>query len=428
MMGIPVLLAISVPTLLTLAEAERIGSSEQPDLRQQHALSEAASARTEEAYAPLLPQLGANGQYSRQTANFTARPGSVPSGVASAQSRTSFDTFNYFSFGITASQLLYDFGQAKGRHDSARASGDAAIENEAASRLKVAAAIRVAFFGARAQKELVDVAKRTLASEEKHFAQVQGFVEVKTRPAIDLAQARQGLANAKFQLISAEGSYATAKAALNQTMGVLWPTTYDVANDDLAAVNGEAGPVESLIDQATSTRHELTALDKQVEAARFTEIATHGGYGPTVGVSTTLSEAGTQLGSMTWNWNAQAQANWPLFEGGITTAKLREAQATRLALEAQREGLRQSVRLEVQRARISIETALAGLAAASEVVASAEERLGLAEGRYAAGVGTLLELSDAQLGATTAAAQKVQAQYTLASARAQLLLALGRER
>ena len=71
-------------------------------------------------------------------------------------------------------------------------------------------------------------------------------------------------------------------------------------------------------------------------------------------------------------------------------------------------------------------SARASLAASGEVVASARERLRLAEGRYQAGLGSGLELSDAQVGFTAAAAQEVKARFTLALARAQLATALGR--
>jgi outer membrane protein len=53
-------------------------------------------------------------------------------------------------------------------------------------------------------------------------------------------------------------------------------------------------------------------------------------------------------------------------------------------------------------------------------------RLTLAEGRYQAGVGNVIELGDSQVALTTAAAQEVQAIFNLATARAKLLQALGR--
>jgi outer membrane protein len=50
----------------------------------------------------------------------------------------------------------------------------------------------------------------------------------------------------------------------------------------------------------------------------------------------------------------------------------------------------------------------------------------LAEGRYDAGVGNVIELGDAQVALTSAEVQAVQADYNISSARAQLLNALGR--
>ena len=58
---------------------------------------------------------------------------------------------------------------------------------------------------------------------------------------------------------------------------------------------------------------------------------------------------------------------------------------------------------------------------------NAKERLRLAERRYQTGVGSLIDLGDAQVAQTTAAAQLVQAEFTLSTARAQLVRALGRE-
>ena len=57
---------------------------------------------------------------------------------------------------------------------------------------------------------------------------------------------------------------------------------------------------------------------------------------------------------------------------------------------------------------------------------AAQQRLELAEGRYRTGVGSAIELGDAQIAVTNAAAQVVQADYRLSTARAQLLRALGR--
>jgi outer membrane protein len=84
------------------------------------------------------------------------------------------------------------------------------------------------------------------------------------------------------------------------------------------------------------------------------------------------------------------------------------------------------MRLEVDQARLAVRAAKAAIVASDEAVQNARERLKLAEGRYQTGVGNAIELGDAQLAMTSTQAQKVQAEYNLASARAALLKALGR--
>ena len=81
----------------------------------------------------------------------------------------------------------------------------------------------------------------------------------------------------------------------------------------------------------------------------------------------------------------------------------------------------------MQQAVLQIRTAKATIGAANDALANARERLRLAEGRYAQGVGSILELGYAQLALTNAAAQVVQAEINLATARAQLIAALGKQ-
>ena len=83
------------------------------------------------------------------------------------------------------------------------------------------------------------------------------------------------------------------------------------------------------------------------------------------------------------------------------------------------------MRAEVREAQLAVRAAKAAAIATQELDSAAAERLRLAEGRYAAGAGTIIELEDAQLAATTAKAQVVQVRVQLAVARAELLHALG---
>jgi len=71
--------AAAAPEALTLEHALAVAREHQPQLRQARAATESARARADQARASLLPQVEGSAVYSRSTANYVARPGSLPS-------------------------------------------------------------------------------------------------------------------------------------------------------------------------------------------------------------------------------------------------------------------------------------------------------------------------------------------------------------
>ncbi|KFE64866.1 TolC family protein [Hyalangium minutum] len=406
-------------SVLSLEEALQNAQSRQPQLRQAQAETEAARARADQRKASLLPQVNASASYQRSTSGST--------GTDTVDPGTTSPRGSGFSVGATASQLLYDFGQTSGRWRSSQSSAEAQASSAEQTQLEVQANVRTAYFSVLAQQSLVQVAKETLQNEETHLRQVQAQVEVGTRPEIDLLQQRTSLANARLQLIQAQTTYATSKAQLNQAMGLEGATDYTVQEVTTAAVEGEEQPLDTLVDSALTNRPDLAASAAQLRAQELQLTATRRGYWPSLSAAVNGSDSGTNLSQTQWNLTGQLVLSWPLFQGGITRAQVREQEATLTSLQAQRDTLRQQVRLEVERAQLSVHSSRESLAAAEEALANARERLRLAEGRYTAGVGNIIELGDAQVQATNAASQRVQAEYQIATARTELARALGRQ-
>jgi outer membrane protein len=413
------LLTAGAGPILTLDEAVAAARQGQPTLRQARAATAASEARAGEARAGLMPRLDANLGYSRSSTNspLTTAP-------------DSWDSSGHWNAGLTAKMLLWDFGGTTGRYRAAREAANAQQATERATTSQVLLNVRTNFFAARARKDLVTVAEETLANQEAHLKQIQGFVEVGTRPEIDLAQARTDRANAEVTRIGAVANYQTAKAQLNQAMGIEASTDFDVANDQLPAVAGEDSSIEALLDEALKARPEVASLEAQRRSQEASVTSARGGWFPSLGVQAGLTDAGPDITvprDLSWNWSAGATLDWNLFQGGMTSSLVREAEAGLETVKAQEANLRLQVRLELEQARFAVSSARAKLVATGEALAAARDRLRLAEGRYNAGSGSALELGDAQLQVTLAGAQQVGAEYELASARAQLLVSLGRQ-
>jgi len=415
----------TLPDQLSLEKALQIGRMLQPQRREAHAQTDAAHARVDEAVSNLLPQVNLNLGYKRATNNFAPTGGGTQNGM-NATPAPSFNTFNFFTNSLNATQLIWDFGQTWQKQKAARASAEQQEDTERATQLTSDLAIRSALYTARANRDAVGVARETLANQNKHVEQIQAFTEVGTRPEVDLLQARTDQANAEVTLINAQNDYATARALLNQAMGVEAQANYEVTGEASTPLAGEDAPLETLVDQALGARPDVAAKIAALRAQDLNNKATEGRYGPALAATTGLTYNGRGIDGLVWNWGGGFTLQWAIFEGGNVRASVREGSALSAAARAEIDIARQQARVEVDQARLTIIAGKAAIAAAERSLANAKARLDLAEVRYRTGVGNGIELSDAQLAATNAGFQRLQALLKLDTARAQLQKALGR--
>ena len=419
--------------VVTLAEALRAARAHQPSLDLARGNSVTARGVADQVRGALLPQVSAGGSDQVGTAAFVPQPGGATnnntsgmSTMSQASTETVHTGVQLWKGAINANQLIYDFGETINRWKAARVAADAVDASGRVTAAQVDYNARSAFFTARAAKDLVGVARDTLANQEKHLAQVQGFVEVGTHPEIDLTQAKADRATAQLQLITAENNYATARAMLNQAMGVERSIDYDLSDEEMPAVQGEDGPVEMLVSDAKLSRPEMANLRLNLKSQELGLRSAHDMYWPNLGFNGFVNESGARLNDLTWNVTGTFTLSVPLLQGGAIDAQIHQAEGQVTQAHAQLETEQQQVRLDVEQARLGVRAAKAAITAAEDALANTRDRLRLAEGRYSTGVGSIIELGDAQVALTTAAAQKVSAEYQLYTARAQLVKALGK--
>jgi outer membrane protein len=427
-------LALTARTV-TLEEAERAAAAQRPDIRLADANTAAGVALGEQARAPLLPQVKLEGLYERTTGNRPQKPGHVNN------YGNTFDTFNWYDAEVAVNQLIWDFGQTTNRLGAARARAVGLGDSAVSTRLQAIADVRRAYFRASAQRSLVGVARQTLGNRQRHLEQIRGFVHAGTRPDIDLAQAIADEANARVQVIRADNGYAIARAELNQAMGTTGDTDYDVTGQALPPQPGEGSALGPLIDEAIRARPDLAAMEAQIRAQELTVRATRDGYWPTLSLLAGANAAGQSFGrsyvldnfgqvqpygGIAWNLFGGLQVTWPVFQGFLTRGEVHQASATLDGLRAQHDALIDQVWVAVEQAALDVVAAREALVASRQALDGARARLRMADGRYTAGVGSIIELSDAELAAALAGAQAVGAEYDLSSARTALCLALGR--
>ena len=125
------------------------------------------------------------------------------------------------------------------------------------------------------------------------------------------------------------------------------------------------------------------------------------------------------------SWSAGLTLSWMLWDGGKSRANVRIAQAGVMSAIAERDALLVALTTGLESARAEIIANRAAVEASREAVTAAQAQLKLAEARYKQGLGSQIELADAQTAVTTAEGNLIQAEWQLATAWTSLRRALG---
>lgn len=405
-----------VGRLLSLDEAVAIGLSTQPQIQARLYDYAAARHRVSQALAPLLPQLTGTVSATRslQTTLSTSSGTLTP-----VQSNRQFgDTF----FGqVALSQLLFDFGKAMAATDAARKLATVALESIELQRQLIALAVKEAYTNINFSQRLIAVAQQSFDRAQLNLRSARGFFEVGTRPKSDVARAEVDVANARVDIIRARNAQRLARVALNTAMGI------DVDVPTQIQDNLLYEPVQfdrqQLRAEALRQRPEHRQTKLQVEVTEAQERQAYRNFFPNISGTGTYGGTQTELNE---SWSLGLTLSWTLFDGGNLIAKHQEAKANLDAARARVKASELDIIQNVEQAEISAEEAQERIQAAQAAVASAEENFRLAQGRFDAGVGTILELTDAQLALTQAQNTETQALSDFRIALYRLERALGR--
>ena len=332
------------------------------------------------------------------------------------------EVFNSYSSSISLSQNLYDFGRTKTQVKIQEFNRDAFRSDLDDIRAQVRLGVKQAYFGLLLAGRNRDLAREVVGQFQHHLDQAKGFFEVGTKPKFDVTKAEVDLSNAKLNLIRAENAIRLARVALNNAMGVPAAPEYEV-EDQLSFKRAEID-LEETIRKAYERRPDLKSVDLQKRSLeQAVELARKGDY-PFVTGNAGYGWGGGSF-PLDQGWSFGAQINVPIFSGFLTKYQITEAQANLDVLAANENLLRQNVVQEIKQAWLNLQEAADRSAAAELTVRQAEENLELANGRYAAGVGSPIEVTDALVAASNAKADKIAALYDYKLAEAGLEKAAG---
>jgi len=301
----------------------------------------------------------------------------------------------------------------------------AAADPARVTRQDVAFRVRVAYYLLLAAEKQVAATRETVTAKEAVFRQAQEFFSQGIRAKVDVARAEANLYEARTALIRAESNREIGRVELANAMG-LSSLGGRVPAEPAASPALLSGLEESLRDAFTA-RAELRQYAALKNAAEATVKTARSGHFPILSGTASVGYADSTFPPDGNVWAVGVNLTVPIFSGFSTVEREKETRASLRAAEARQSNLKLRIANEVESAWLSARDAAARIASTGKEVAAATENRDLAMGRYQEGVGSIIEVTDAQSQALDAETARIQAGYDYHAAMARLDRALGKE-
>lgn len=322
-------------------------------------------------------------------------------------------------------QTIYDFGRTSGAAATARGNSAAAGEALAITRQDIAFRVRAAFYLLLAAGKQVTATRETVEAREAVFRQAREFFSQGIRSKVDVTRAEANLYSAKTALIRAENNEEIGRIELANAIGVPSLGERTLVEPHSASV---AVPEQNrVLREAFTNRSELKRLAALKAAATGALKTARSGYLPVLSGAASVGYADRYFPPGGNVWTVGLNLTVPIFSGFSTVEQEKQAAAALRAVEAQQDNLKLQIAKEVDSAWLGIREATARMASTEKETAAAEENRILAMGRYQEGVGSIIEVTDAQSQALEAETAHIQAAYDYQTALARLDRAVGKE-
>ena len=389
---------------LTLQQAEGMALENHPGIRAASERVKVQEAVLKRAKAGYYPTAGLRGSYENKPV--TENPNADK---------------NLFNTSGQVSWLVSDFGRREGGIRREQETLEARRFSERTSVEGVVFGVRRAFFDYLRAQALVRVEQDTVKDREALVRQAQGFFDVGTRPKIDVARAEASLFAAKAGLIGAQNGVRIAWARLKGAMGVTRFPERPVASD--VNVRAPTLSLDEAVKGAFESRTEIKEFQSRLKAQQEAIEVVKRGRMPRLRFD---GQYGRRWHNDQDILSSVLTLEVPLFAGFTLKPEIERTVREYAVIKAQQEEQQQRIALEVEESYLNLAEAGERIKANEAQKKSAKENLELANGRYQVGVGSIIEITEAQVVNTRAQTDHIRSVYDHKLAEARLARAMGR--
>lgn len=394
---------------LTIADVVDLALGNSPQTRNTWSQARAAASAYASARGKFLPNIELDGSGG-------------PSQAVSFNKAVLPATRSSFTTSLNLSYVLLDFGQRGGGMAAAHEALFAADLTHNSTVQNVVLQAEGAYFSYQASRGLFDAADAAVKTAEANLAAADRRHDVGLATIADVLQARTALSQARLNAQTAGGNVQGSRAQLALALGLAANARFDAAPDTgLAPVLQLSENIDSVIERAVRDRPDVAAAralarqsQAQVRQARSASLPTF-----TLGAGTGNVQSGsTALAGNTYALTFGVQI--PIFSGFSKEYDIVTAQENAAAAASRAEQTRLVAVSQVFTSYYALQTATQRVATSAELLTSAVQSEEVARGRYAEGVGNILDLLTAQSALADARAQSVLSRWTWYASLAQL--------
>ena len=394
---------------LTLGDVVDLALGNTPQTRTTWAEARSAAAVYESARGHFLPSLELDGTGGPQKA-ISTNPAIFPAG------RSSWTT------SLNLSYLLFDFGARGGAMQAAHEALFAADLTHNSTVQNVVLEAENAYFTYQASRGLVDAADTAVKTAEANLAAADRRHDVGLATIADVLQARTALAQAKLVEQTDAGNVQAARAQLALALGLAANARFDAAADTgMAPVLQLAENIDTVIARAVRDRPDVAAARALARQSQAQVRQTQSVALPSITLGASEANIRANVPLLAGNTYAlNFGVAIPIFSGLSHEYDIVAAKELAVAAAARAEQTRLLAISQVFTSYYALQTATLRVSTSAELLTSAVQSEEVARGRYAEGVGSILDLLTAQSALADARAQSVLSRWTWYASLAQL--------
>ena len=254
-----------------------------------------------------------------------------------------------------------------------------------------------AYYDLQQAGDLIRIARQSVASAEENLRVTQATETAGIGTRFDVLQAQVSLANFKQQLTQAISQQQIAQRNIAQLLSL--PQMTNVTAADAVAIEGEWSPtLEASVLTALQNRSELSQVLQQRQIAQQNRRVALGSLGPQVALSTSITLADSlddsQTGSLGYGLGGQVSKT--IFDGGLAKAVAAQQQTNANIAETQFASFKNLIRFQIEQNYYTLRSSREQILTTRCAIEQARQGLQLAQLRQQYGVGTSLDVSNAE--------------------------------